>query len=344
MAFLNAARLSISFRNARPEIQPRRKQTPSIFCCAATKPRSSIVLSHFEACELLKLQKQARDCCEVIQGSFSIDLGCKDLHSIRVCADGISFNETRVNEESVSATWRELKKMGKKGKHGAYEIFLQDNIAPRKIAGISTTTNMPVSLFPVAPRKAPTMILGGFGMHRLKDTDPGADTDAKIDAAGLKYVHGRVLDVCTGLGYTAIQAGRLENISQVVTIELDELVVEIQRRNPWSADLFENGKIKRHIGNAVEVVKELEEGSFDAIVHDPPAQAIGGELYSSEFYSELGRVCRHGGKLFHYIGDIKSKESGRLYAGIEARLKEVGFGQVRKHFKAYGLTAVFEGK
>jgi len=43
-------------------------------------------------------------------------------------------------------------------------------------------------------------------MHRIKHTDPWADSQMKI--AALTPVSGRVLDTATGLGYTAILAAR----------------------------------------------------------------------------------------------------------------------------------------
>jgi predicted methyltransferase len=52
------------------------------------------------------------------------------------------------------------------------------------------------------------------------------------------------------------------------------------------------------LGDAVEVLKELESEEYDAVFHDPPRYSLAGELYSREFYSELYRVLKRGGKLF----------------------------------------------
>ena len=134
-----------------------------------------------------------------------------------------------------------------------------------------------------------------------------------------------MLDVCTGLGYTSIAAAKLPTVSEVVTIELDPLMVYLQRANPWSNDLFEDGKIRRLVGDATEVLPALPDGRFDAVIHDPPANALSGELYSLSFYSELRRVLRPGGLLYHYIGDPSSKASGKLFKGIHERLREAGF-------------------
>ena len=74
-------------------------------------------------------------------------------------------------------------------------------------------------------------------MHRIKgEMDPAVDTRAKLDAIG-RSCRGRVLDVCTGLGYTAIAAAERGAVTSVDTIELDPLMAQIQRKNPWSAAL-----------------------------------------------------------------------------------------------------------
>lgn len=229
--------------------------------------------------------------------------------------------------------------MSKKGKSGAYECFLDGESSPSKIAGISETTKRTASLHPCVPGKPPTMILGGFGMHRLKDTDPSADTQEKISAVGKSRFRGEVLDICTGLGYTAIAAAEIGSVKSVTTIELDPIVVSIQRRNPWSENLFLSPKIRRLQGDATVVLKSLPENHYSVIIHDPPAQAMGGELYSQDFYFQMRRVCTPNATLFHYVGDPSSQESGRLYRGIMNRLQEAGFTDIRKEYGAYGITA-----
>jgi predicted methyltransferase len=39
------------------------------------------------------------------------------------------------------------------------------------------------------------------------------------------------------------------------------------------------------LGDAVEVLKELESEEYDAVFHDPPRYSLAGELYSREFCS-----------------------------------------------------------
>jgi hypothetical protein len=204
---------------------------------------------------------------------------------------------------------------------------------PDPIRTFSETTGRVVGLMPTVG--APTMLLGGFYMHRVKGTDPWADTEAKIAAAA--PVRGRVLDTTMGLGYTAIAAAR--TASQVVTIEFDPAVVEIAALNPWSEPLFSDPKIERRLGDAAEVVPSLDAGAFDHVVHDPPTMSLAGQLYSGDFYRQLLRVLRPGGRLFHYIGRPDSGYGARTGAGVVRRLREAGFTAIAERPAAFGFVA-----
>jgi predicted methyltransferase len=198
----------------------------------------------------------------------------------------------------------------------------------------SQATQRAYSLYPT--RGAPTMLVSGIPMHRIKDTDPHKDTLEKIKA--IKPLVGRVLDTATGLGYTAIEAARTAN--HVTTVELDPAVLELCRQNPWSQEMFDNPKISQLTGDSFELVGELEARSFTRVVHDPPVFSLAGDLYSREFYIELHRVLRNNGLLFHYIGDPESKSGRSVTAGVVRRLEAVGFRQVRRAPQAYGVVAI----
>lgn len=315
----------------------RRGAHAARWTCSATDGSVAFVLSHFEARDLLPLREHARaGAAFEATGGFSVDIGKRRLESVRVLADGIAAPGA---DARVAATWEELRKMCKKGRAGAYECFNDGETQARKIAGLSEETGRAVSLLPVARGKPPTVVIGGFGMHRMRGTEPWADTEAKIRAVGAGCLRGDVLDVCTGLGYTAVAAARAAAVRRVVTVERDAMVVEVGRRNPWSEEVFAGGKIERVVGDAVEVVRAMETGRFDVVVHDPPAMGLGGELYSGAMYAELRRVCRKGARLFHYVGDPASKESGRLYRGVQARLRAAGWNGLEVDAVAYGVSA-----
>ena len=182
---------------------------------------------------------------------------------------------------------------------------------------------------------APALLIAGFPMHRIKDTDPYHDTLNKIKT--IKPIGGRVLDTATGLGYTAIEASRTAD--QVITVEIDPTVLEIARLNPWSRELFDNPKISQRAGDSYEVIETFEDETFSCIVHDPPTLSLAGDLYSGEFYRQMFRVLTRHGRLFHYIGSLASGQGQRVAQGAIRRLQAAGFGKVRPCPQAFGLLA-----
>ena len=203
----------------------------------------------------------------------------------------------------------------------------------QKIQYFSETFNRFYSLYPT--QSAPTMLVAGFPMHRIKDTDPYRDTLSKIKA--IAPVRGQVLDTTMGLGYTAIEAAKTAD--QLTTIELDPTVLDICRHNPWSQGLFDSTNITRLIGDAYDVVAEMGDGRFHCIIHDPPTFSLAGELYSAEFYRQLGRILKAKGKLFHYIGDPNSKSGRSVTRGVIQRLQDAGFRYVKPRPQAFGVVA-----
>jgi predicted methyltransferase len=275
------------------------------------------VLSHIQAGVLLKAQ-QAQQSTVMI----SLDLGLTVVE-VRIDASGITF------PDNEPLPWKVIEKIN----DSDTACFVIENGDAHKIQAFSDTTNRFCSLMPTSG--APTLLLAGFPMHRIKGTDPHRDTLSKIKA--FAPVTGRVLDTTTGLGYTAIEASKTAD--QVITVELDPAVLEVARQNPWSRALFDNPKIRQMIGDSAEVITTFEDGTFNRIIHDPPTLALGGDLYSGEFYRELCRVLRRGGRLFHYIGDLDSPHGKRVSKGAIRRLQDAGFTNVRPFPAAFGLVA-----
>ena len=78
-------------------------------------------------------------------------------------------------------------------------------------------------------------------------------------------------------------------------------------------------------------------------MHDPPRFSMGSELYTSEFYSQLHRVLKPKGVLYHYVGSPGSKHRKRdLQKGILTRLREAGFKQVKRNESTLGVVALKE--
>jgi predicted methyltransferase len=211
--------------------------------------------------------------------------------------------------------------------------FAVENGAIRKIQRFSPHLDRFYSLMPTAG--APTLLVAGFPMHRIKESDPQRDTRQKI--ATIAPLRGAVLDTATGLGYTAIAAA--QTAQRVVTIELDPTVLEIARLNPWSRALFDNPKIEQLIGDAFERVQSLDDATFARIIHDPPTFRLAGELYSGAFYRQLFRVLKPGGRLFHYIGNLEHAAGHSVARGVIRRLQENGFARVIPKPDAFGIVA-----
>ena len=277
-----------------------------------------LVLSYVQADVLLIAQQRGARAVSV-----SPDLGIS-LVTAQLTEDGVHFPAGEL------VSWEQLAKI-KKTDNICFVAMEDGDIRPIRV--FSEATDRVCSLYPT--QRTPTMLIGGFTMHRIVNIDPMQDTLKKI--ATLAPLTGRVLDTATGLGYTAIAAAR--TAEQVVTIELDPGAQEIARLNPWSRGLFDNPKIQQLMGDAYEVVPTFAESSFAAVLHDPPVFSLAGELYSGVFYRELYRVLKRGGKLFHYIGNLESKSSGTVVRGALKRLQEAGFSRVVKRPEAFGVVA-----
>jgi len=277
-----------------------------------------IILSHIQTQSLL----QAREASQY-RVAVSPDLGLTTVEVVIEPA-GVHFP----NGESLR--WEAIKEISESENN----CFVIEDGEPRRIKVFSELTNRLYSLMPT--RTAPTMLVSGIPMHRIKGTDPYHDTLEKIKT--IKPVVGHVLDTATGLGYTAIEAAKTAD--HVVTIELDPAALEIARLNPWSQALFDNPKITPRFGDSYDVVREFDDQTFTRIIHDPPAFSLAGHLYAGEFYAELYRVLRRGGRLFHYVGNPDSKSGANTTRGVIRRLREAGFSRVVRRPRAFGVVAL----
>ena len=201
-----------------------------------------------------------------------------------------------------------------------------------KVEAFSEYTSRYYSLMPTP--KAPTMLISGIPMHRIKGTTPVEDTLRKIQALGKPY--GKILDTATGLGYTAIQASK--TAQHVITVEFDPVVLSICRANPWSQALFNNPKITQIIGDSWDVAAFFPKASLNGIIHDPPTFNLAGHLYSQALYEMFHAILKDNGRLFHYIGDPDSRSGASVGRGVVQRLTQSGF-EVTPKASAFGVLA-----
>jgi predicted methyltransferase len=277
-----------------------------------------IILSHYQAQPLLRALKAGET---QVRTSFDLNL---TQTSADLTGEGLALPDGRL------VPWEAIEEVAA----NETGCFLIKGGSFEKIQTFSADTVRVITLYPTPG--APTILISGISMHRIKGSNPYRDTLTKIRA--IAPISGRVLDTATGLGYTACQASRVAR--RVITIELDPAVLAVARLNPWSKELFESPNIEQLLGDSADVVSGFREEAFDCIIHDPPQFSLAGELYSGEFYAQLLRVLSRGGKLFHYIGDPASKMSGSVTRSVVRRLKEVGFCEVTPHPEAFGVTAL----
>lgn len=276
----------------------------------------AVVLSRYQAAPLLAQRDDAET------ATSSPDLGMTKAE-VRLTDDGVVFPGDNI------VGWDDLARIAA-SENGCFRVE-PDGIDDIRV--FSEATGWVRSLMPTAG--APTMLVSGIPMHRIKGIDPLADTGRKI--AAIAPVTGVVLDTATGLGYTAMAAAR--TAEKVITIELDPAAIEIARQNPWSRELFESPRIELVSGDAFEVVRDLPDATFSRVIHDPPAMSLGGELYSRELYRQLRRIVRPNGRVFHYIGDPESASGRNITRGVVQRLGEAGFRRVVRRPEAFGVVA-----
>lgn len=277
-----------------------------------------IVLSWLQAQDLLAARAGSKASAVV---SLDLNLSTRKL---ALDEQGVAF------PDGQSLSWEALEEIAEDKKH----CFLIESSGPRRIQAFSEATRLVRTLYPT--REAPTMLVSGFPMHRIRGTTPMEDTRKKVDAVG-RLAGCRVLDTATGLGYTAIEAARRG--ARVLSIELDPTALEIAKCNPWSAELFESDRIETVLGDVRDVVTRLEGRAFQVVLHDPPSVQLAGELYSRELYAQFHRVLTDRGRLFHYTGDPNSALGDRTTRGVMRRLHEAGFDQVRRAPEAFGVIA-----
>jgi len=279
--------------------------------------RPLIVLSHYQVKPILKARKAGERTAII-----SPDLNRTEV-DVMLPDEGLIFPDL------TQVFWEDVERIA----DSENVCFWVEDEAIHPIQTFSEVTGWPRSLCPT--ENAPTTLVSGLTMHRIKGVDPYQDTLNKIKAAA--PITGRVLDTATGLGYTAIEAAK--TAEHVITIELDPAALEIAQYNPWSQDLFNNPKIEQRIGDAWDIIEEMDDAQFSRIIHDPPMFNLAGDLYSGDFYRELYRVLNRKGVLFHYIGDPESRSGKQVTRGVIKRLKEAGFSSVIPKPKAFGVVA-----
>jgi predicted methyltransferase len=275
------------------------------------------VLSHFQ----VKASLANRDIG--LKTRISTDLGLSS-QEVLVEKGGLRFLTGEI------LTWEMVEEIS----NSDTKCFLLENDEIAQIRAYSDFTDRVYSLMPT--EEAPTLLVSGIPMHRIKGITPNLDTEEKVMT--VSPIIGDVLDTTTGLGYTAIEASKTADL--VTTIELDPAVLEITQLNPWSQDLFTKPNITRLIGDSFELIEKFEPDRFSLVIHDPPTFSLAGDLYSKTFYDSVYRALQKNGRMFHYIGNPESRSGRRVTDGVIRRLRDSGFARIRRAPRAFGVVAL----
>jgi uncharacterized protein len=190
-------------------------------------------------------------------------------------------------------------------------------------SGFEAVSRFDGGLYKLIPTEwgPPTFEIDGIKMLPTSKVSPFEDAEDKV--AMIRPRGKRVLDCCAGLGYFAHWC-LIEQAFEVVSYEKSEAVMWLRSINPWSPR--GDPRLKLIHGDISERIVELEDKSFDAILHDPPRFGTAGELYSQTFYDHLARVLKRDGLLFHYTGSPNKITSGRdVPREVRRRLEKSGF-------------------
>lgn len=204
----------------------------------------------------------------------------------------------------------------------------QNEIVP--VAWFSEDTGLYYKLIPTADW--PTISLSSVPMHRKTLCSPRQDAEIKVEILSPYGIH---LETCGGLGYTAILSAKYAD--KIYCFEKDENVLEMAKLNPFSKDLFENPKIIVENKDISIEIKEFEDNFFNTIMHDPPTFRFAPELYNIEFYRQIYRILKPGGRLFHYTPQPGIKRGRNFPREVKGRLKSVGFINIKYFPSAQGF-------
>src|SRR5437879_4452504 len=141
-----------------------------------------IVLSYIQAESLLKAKQQG-----ITSAQISPDLGLSTV-MVTLTSEGVAF------PHGEHLDWHSIDKISK----SEVNCFILEDNTIRPVQVFSEYTNRFCSLMPT--RGAPSMLIAGFVMHRIKDIDPLTDTRRQI--AAISLLVSRVLDTATCPGYT----------------------------------------------------------------------------------------------------------------------------------------------
>ena len=136
-----------------------------------------------------------------------------------------------------------------------------------------------------------------------------------------------VLILGGGEGATLREILKHKTIKSVTMVDIDRESIEFAKKHlkEWHKGAFESEKLNLILGDALKIVNELKEGSFDAIISDVTEPFEGGpsyKLFTREFFEKLKRLLKKDG-VFSLQASMLRNVTYKLHRAIHWTLKEV---------------------
>jgi len=136
-----------------------------------------------------------------------------------------------------------------------------------------------------------------------------------------------VLILGGGEGATLREILKHKTIKRVTMVDIDRESIEFAKKHlkEWHKGAFESEKLNLILGDALKIVNELKEGSFDAIISDVTEPFEGGpsyRLFTREFFEKLKRLLKKDG-VFSLQASMLRNVTYELHRAIHWTLKEV---------------------
>ena len=120
----------------------------------------------------------------------------------------------------------------------------------------------------------------------------------------------KIMVIGGGDGGTVREVLKYKTVEEVELVEIDEEVIEVSKKYfPEAACELNNPKLKIKVDDAIEYVKNIKEGSYDAILcdsTDPQGFALG--LISKEFYTNASKALKNDGIYICQSGSLIIQE------------------------------------
>jgi spermidine synthase len=147
----------------------------------------------------------------------------------------------------------------------------------------------------------------------------------------------RVLILGGGEGATAREVLRFKTVSEVIMVDIDNVVIDIAKRylKEWHRGAFDDKRLKLFIEDGFEFVKKAKRNNekFDVIIADLADPIEGGpayRLYTKEFYENIKAILAKGGVF------VTQATSLSYYADVHAVIRNT-ISTVFKYVASYSV-------